>query len=287
MSRRGIELKRPDELLVMRRAGLVVAQALDAIAGAARTGASTAELDAVAADVIRTAGAEPSFLDYGAVDGQGGFPAVSCLSVNDEVLHGVPGERRLVAGDLLSIDCGAIVSGWHADAARSVLVPGADPDPALLALDEATRQALWGGIAAARLGGRVADITDAVHRHAETHPARYGIVADYVGHGIGSAMHQPPDVPNRRPRGWRTLDPRRGPRLTEGLVLAVEPMLTLGDPETHVLDDGWTMVTDDAAAAAHWEHTMTVTARGTWVLTAADGGEEMLGRLGVPYGPLA
>lgn len=271
----------------MRRAGLVVARVLDAVASAARPEISTAELDAVAADVIRTAGAEPSFLGYGAVGGRGGFPGVSCLSVNDEVLHGVLGERRLAAGDLLSIDCGAIVSGWHADAARSVLVPGAAADPTLLALDEATRQALWSGIAAARLGGRVADITDAVHRHVETSPVGYGIVADYVGHGIGSAMHQPPDVPNRRPWGWWALARRRGPRLSEGLALAVEPMLTLGDPQTHVLDDGWTVVTDDAAAAAHWEHTITVTAGGTWVLTAADGGEGMLGRLGVPYGPLA
>ena len=271
----------------MRAAGLVVARALEAVARRARPGVSTAELDGLAAEVIRTAGAEPSFLGYGAAEGRDGFPGVSCLSVNDEVLHGIPGPRRLAAGDLLSIDCGAIVSGWHADAARSLLVPGGDPDPALVALDQATRQAMWAGVAAARLGGRIVDVTDAVQGAVETSAGGYGIVTDYVGHGIGSAMHQPPDVPNRRPPGWRGRVQPGGPRIVPGLAVAVEPMLTLHDPATQVLDDGWTVATDDGSPAAHWEHTLTVTPHGVWVLTADDGGEEMLGHLGVPYGPLS
>ncbi len=282
--RRGIELKQPDELRTMRRAGLVVADALDAVAAAVKPGVQTAELDRVAADAIRSGGAEPSFLGYRAEDGQGGFGGVVCLSVNDEVAHGVPGERRLAPGDLVSVDCGAIVSGWHADAARSLLVPGGEQDPALLALDDATSQAMWHGIAAAGLGGRIGDITKAVEGYVRSRSGGYGIVTDLVGHGIGSAMHQPPDVPNQRLSGWRRWS--RGPRLVEGLALAVEPMLTLGDPDTRTGEDGWTVVTADGRAAAHWEHTFTVTAQGTWVLTAHDGGEELLHRLGVPYGPL-
>lgn len=287
MSSRGIELKQPDELRLMRQAGLVVASALAAVTAEARPGVTTAELDGVAADVIRSAGALPSFLGYGAVDGVGGFAGVTCLSVNDEVVHGVPGDTVLAPGDLLSIDCGAIVQGWHGDSAVSLLVPGAEPEPALVALSDTTRWAMWHGIAAARTGGHVRDITAAVQEHVQAQPAGYGIVEDYVGHGIGSAMHQPPDVPNRLPQGLLSQVRGRGPRLVEGMALAVEPMLTLGDPATHVLADDWTVVTDDGRPACHWEHTVALTAHGLWVLTAEDGGEEVLGALGAPYGPLA
>ena len=281
---RGVEIKTREQLLLMRRAGLVVAAALAATRAAVRPGVSTRELDAVAAEVIRSAGATPSFLDYGAHEGVGGFQGVTCLSVNEEVVHGVPGHRVLAEGDLLSIDCGAVVEGWHGDSALTVAVGEAAPEA--LALSEATRGALWHGIAAARLGGHVGDISTAVEEHVRSLDGGYGIVEEYVGHGIGSAMHQPPDVPNLAPRG--VLPGRgRGPRLVEGLALAVEPMLTLGSPENHVLADDWTVVTDDGRVAAHWEHTMTVTAHGTWVLTAEDGGEEMLASLGVPFGPLA
>ena len=281
---RRVELKTRDQLLLMRRAGLVVAAALAATRAAVRPGVTTRELDAVAADVIRSAGAEPSFLDYGAEDGVGGFRGVVCLSVNEEVVHGVPGDRVLAEGDLLSIDCGAIIEGWHGDAAVTVAV-GAVP-PEVAALSEATRQALWWGIAAARLGGHVADISAAVERSVRSQPVPYGVVEEYVGHGIGSAMHQPPDVPNVAPKGLLRAA-GRGPRIVEGLALAVEPMLTLGLPENHVLDDDWTVVTDDGRTAAHWEHTITVTEHGVWVLTAEDGGAEMLASLGVPCGPLA
>lgn len=281
---RGIELKTPDQLRQMRRAGLVVAAAIAATVAQVRPGVTTRELDAVAADTIRAAGAAPSFLGYGADDGVGGFAGVTCLSVNEEVVHGVPGMRLLAEGDLLSIDCGAIVDGWHGDSAVTVAVgPVADP---LLALSEATRTAMWAGIGAARLGGHVADISTAVERSVRGQDVTYGIVEEYVGHGIGSAMHQPPDVPNLVSRGFlRT--PMRGAAIVEGLALAVEPMLTLGSPDNHVLDDDWTVVTDDGRPAAHWEHTITVTARGLWVLTAEDGGEAALAELGVPFGPLA
>ncbi|WP_375429885.1 type I methionyl aminopeptidase [uncultured Friedmanniella sp.] len=278
-----MELKTPDQLRQMRRAGLVVHAAIAATLAQVRPGVSTRELDAVAADTIRTAGATPSFLGYGAVEGIGGFQGVTCLSVNEEVVHGVPGDRVLAVGDLLSIDCGAVVEGWHGDSAVTVAVGAVADD--LAALSEATRRAMWQGIGAAQLGGNVADISAAVERSVHAEPASYGIVEEYVGHGIGSAMHQPPDVPNLVTRRFGR--PSRGPTIVEGLALAIEPMLTLGDPDNHVLDDDWTVVTDDGRPAAHWEHTITVTARGLWVLTADDGGEAALAELGIPFGPLA
>jgi methionyl aminopeptidase len=282
-----VELKTRDQLVQMRRAGLVVASALAAVRAAVRPGVRTRELDAVAAEVIRSAGATSSFLGYGADQGVGGFRGVTCLSVNEEVVHGVPGDRVLVEGDLLSVDCGAVVDGWHGDAAVTVSVGDAAPAEAL-ALSEATRSALGHGIAAARLGGHVGDISAAVERHVRSFDAGYGIVEEYVGHGIGSAMHQPPDVPSVSARGQLRGLARRGPRIVEGLALAVEPMLTLGGPANHVLADDWTVViTDDGRLAAHWEHTMTVTERGIWVLTAEDGGEQLLAALGAPFGPLA
>lgn len=267
-----VELKTPDQIRVMRRAGLVVHAALAAVTEAARPGVTTAELDAVAADIIRSAGAEPSFLGYH------GFPAVVCISVNEEVVHGIPGERVLAEGDLVSVDCGAIVDGWHGDSARTISV--GETTPQWRDLSAATERAMWRGIAAARLGGRVSDLSAAVEASidAEGHP--YGIVAEYVGHGIGSQMHQAPDVPNSGRAG-------RGPRIVEGLCLAVEPMVTLGAPDNRELADGWTVVTTDGSPASHWEHTMTVTRHGVWVLTAEDGGEQRLTELGVPFGPLA
>lgn len=273
------ELKTPDQLRLMRRAGQVVAQALAATSAEVRAGITTCELDAVAAEVIASAGAEPSFLDYGAdINGEGGFPGVICVSVNDEVVHGIPGDRVLQTGDLVSIDCGAIVEGWHGDAARSVFV-GEPGDPAAVKLSQVTHDALWAGIGAARLGGRVTDISAAIEEFV-TAQGDYGIAEGLVGHGIGSAMHMEPDVPNEG-------RPGRGPRITEGLALAVEPMLTLGSSQTATLDDEWTMVTVDGSWAAHWEHTITVTEHGLWVLTAEDGGEELLAKHGLPFGPLS
>ena len=282
--RPAVEVKTPDQLRLMRRAGLVVARTLDAVVAEARPGVTTAELDAVAAASIAAAGARPSFLGYGADEDRPGFPGVVCLSVDDEVVHGIPGARVLADGDLLSIDCGAIVEGWHGDAAVSVVVGDSPPSADVAGLLETTRSALWHGVAALRAGGRVGDVATAVEEVVVGGP--YGVVEDYVGHGIGSAMHMEPDVPHRRPRGPLAGLRGRGPRLVPGMVLAVEPMLTLGEPETHELDDGWTAVTDDGRWACHWEHSVAITPTGLWVLTAHDGGEVDLAAVGAPFGPL-
>lgn len=268
---RGLEIKDPDQVRMMRRAGLVVGETLEVLRSAVRPGTSTAELDAIAEDSIRSRGATPSFKGYH------GFPASICASVNDEVVHGIPGDRVLVEGDVISIDCGAIVEGWHGDAATTV--PVGEVPAEVLRLSEVTRQAMWRGIGAARPGGRVTDISHAIESHVRA-SGEFGILEDYVGHGIGSAMHLPPNVPNYG-------RPGRGPRLVEGLALAVEPMVTLGGKETVVLEDDWTVVTSDGSWAAHHEHTFTLTAHGAWVLTALDGGEAELTALGVPFGPLA
>ncbi|MGN6575872.1 MAG: type I methionyl aminopeptidase [Nocardioides sp.] len=265
---RGVELKTPEQIAVMRRAGLVVGETLDLIRRTVRPGVTTGELDAVAEDHIRSKGAMPSFKGYH------GFPGSLCLSVNDEVVHGIPGERVINDGDVVSIDCGAIVDGWHGDAATTVAVGEVPAE--VQELIRVTEEAMWRGIAAAALGGRVTDISHAVETYVRSQ-GDYGILEDYVGHGIGSAMHQPPNVPNYG-------RPGRGPKLVRGLALAVEPMLVLGSADTRVLADDWTVVTEDGSWAAHSENTFTLTERGTWVLTALDGGEAKLAELGIPYG---
>lgn len=275
---RGIEIKSPENLRAMRKAGLVVERALTATVAGVRPGVTTGELNAVADDVIRTAGATPSFLGYGAGHGVPGFPGVVCISVNEEIVHGIPGDRELADGDLVSIDCGAIVDGWHGDSARTCFV--GEPAPAYAALSRATEEALWRGIAAARAGGRIRDIGAAIDGWITSRPEAYGIVTEFVGHGIGSAMHQLPDVPNHRHTG-------RSPRIVPGMALAVEPMVTLGSPENATLDDQWTVVTRDGKPAAHWEHTVAVTEDGLWVLTAPDGGEALLTHHGARFAPLA
>ena len=272
-----IELKTPDQVRVMRRAGLVVADALAAVREQVRPGMTTADLDAVAAAVIAAAGATPSFLGYD------GYPATVCVSVNDEVVHGIPGPRVLEPGDIVSIDCGAIVDGWHGDSALTLVLP--DADPADVALSEATERAMWAGIAALASADRLGAVGDAVEDVVDASDsglnggARYGVVEEYVGHGIGTAMHQPPDVLNYRARA-------RGARVRPGLCVAVEPMLTRGTHATQVLDDDWTVVTDDGSRAAHWEHTVAVLESGIWVLTERDGGAARLLELGVTVAPL-
>jgi methionyl aminopeptidase len=257
----------------MRAAGLVVARALTAAAEAVGPGVSTADLDAVAAGEIRAAGATPSFKGYH------GFPATICASVNDEIVHGIPSaDRRLRTGDVISIDCGAIVEGWHADAALTVGVGAISEE--LTRLLEACERALWHGLAQARPGARLTDISHAVERSAHALCAdgsagSYGIVEDYVGHGIGSEMHMDPPVPNQG-------KPGQGPVLVEGMVLAVEPLLVLGQPDTVLLDDGWTVVSADGTWSAHFEHTVAITAEGPWVLTAPDGGRDWFSRLAEP-----
>jgi methionyl aminopeptidase len=259
---RGATVKTPEQVARMRAAGLVVARTLARLTAAAVPGTTTGALDRLAETSIRDEGAVPSFLGYG------GFPGSICASLGPEVVHGIPSlARELREGELLSIDCGAVLDGWHGDAAVTVPVGGCAPE--LLALSAVTEQALWAGLAAVRPGGRLSDIGAAVE--GAVRPHGYGLLEGYTGHGIGRAMHEPPNVLNTAPRG-----PGRGMQLEPGVVLAVEPMVTLGSPEVVELDDEWTVVTVDGRQAAHWEHTVAVTADGPWVLTALDGGAARL-----------
>jgi methionyl aminopeptidase len=265
-----IEVKTPGQIALMREAGLVVARMLRAASVAAEPGVSTAELDAIAEAEMKAAGARSSFKGYH------GYPATICTSVNDQIVHGIPSTSvTLAAGDVLSIDAGAIVGGWHGDAAITVAV---GPVPAeVTALLAVCERAMWRGLAAAVAGARLTDVSHAIQASAEA-SGRYGIVREYTGHFIGSQMHMEPSVPNYGRAG-------RGPVLAEGMALAIEPMLVLpaggGDdglgtehnaPRTRLLDDGWTVVTADGGLAAHFEHTVAITAAGPWVLTADDGG---------------
>ncbi len=272
---RGIEIKTPDQIAKMRVAGLLVGETLELLRTEVRPGVSTGELDAIAHENIRAGGGVPSFLGYGHPP----FPATICASVNDEVVHGIPGTRVLQDGDAISIDCGAIVDGWHGDAAITVAVGDTRPD--VLELMRVTEGSLWAGISAARLGGRVSDISHAVESYvrAQPHPTGgdFGILEDFTGHGIGTAMHQPPNVPNYG-------RPGRGPKLERGLALAVEPMITLGSKYAQIGEDGWTVVTEDSSWSAHFEHSFTLTPNGASILTAIDGGKAKLAELGVPYG---
>jgi methionyl aminopeptidase len=267
---RGLEIKTPAQIDLMRVAGLLVGRTLEVLREACAPGVTTGQLDALAEEHIRSHRGVPSFLGYGVPP----FPATICASVNDEVVHGIPGDRVLTEGDVISIDCGAIVEGWHGDAAITVGIGEVAAD--VTELMRVTEESLWAGIAAARLGGRVSDISHAVETTVRSQGG-YGILEDYVGHGIGTQMHLPPNVPNVGRAG-------RGPRLVPGLALAVEPMVTLGGSETDVLEDDWTVVTADGSMSAHFEHTFTLTPDGAWVLTALDGGEERLTALGVPFG---
>ncbi|MFB9905334.1 type I methionyl aminopeptidase [Allokutzneria oryzae] len=257
---RGIELKTRGELEAMRAAGLVVARALAAVSAAAKPGVSTLELDELAEQTIRDAGAVPSFKGYH------GFPGSICASVNEQVVHGIPNRAQvLVEGDLLSVDCGAILDNWHGDSAVTLAI-GAITQ-AEQELSDATRASMWAGIEQVRADNRLTDISFAiessVNASEEKDGRSYGIVDGYGGHGIGSQMHMEPFLPNMG-------KPGKGPRLRVGMALAVEPMLTLGTDRTEELSDGWTVITTDGTRAAHWEHTVAVTEDGPWVLTAPE-----------------
>ena len=274
-----IQLKSDAEVAKMRLAGVVVAEALAAVRAAVAPGVTLRELDAVAAEQIRSRGAVPSFPDYlpgvGYVTrgpGRNSFPATICASVNDEIVHGIPGDRRLRSGDVVSVDCGAILDGWHGDSA--VTIPVGEVSDEAAQLLRVCEGALWAGIAAMQVAARLRDIGSAVEDHVRAH-GDYGIVAEYGGHGIGTEMHQDPHVLNYHTRA-------RGPKLVPGLVLAIEPMINLGRPETQLQDDEWTVTTADGSLSAHFEHTVAVTADGPWVLTALDGGASRLAALGVP-----
>lgn len=268
-TRSRLPAKTPEQVRTMRRAGLVVRAALDEVAAVLEPGRTTGQLNELAAAVIEGHGATPSFLGYY------GFPGVICVSVNDEVVHGIPGSRRLEAGDLVSVDCGAIVDGWHGDAALTAVVGGeAAARPEDLALNAITEASMWDGIRALHEGERLhavgAAVQDRVEHEARARGMTFGILDGYTGHGIGTEMHQEPSVYNERVR-------ERGPVVREGATVAIEPMVTLGTHQSHELDDEWTVVTDDGSRGSHWENTVAVTAGGLWVLTAADGGEAQLG----------
>jgi methionyl aminopeptidase len=239
-----------EEIRTMRRAGRVVAEMHDRIGAAIRPGVTLAQLDAIGREVIARRGARSNFLGYH------GYPAVICASRNDVVVHGIPGPEVLTEGDIVSIDCGAIVDGYHGDAAFTAGVGEIDAEARRLI--EVTRSALDAGIVELVPGSRLGDLGAAVQSTVER--AGFSVVRDYVGHGIGTAMHEQPDVPNRGRRG-------RGRRVAAGDVYAVEPMVAVGTDETTVLADGWTVVTTDGSWAAHWEHTIAVTDDGPEILT--------------------
>ena len=242
--------KTSSQIALMRRAGSVVAEMHEVCARAAVPGATTADLDRVAREVLERRNARSNFLGYH------GFPAVACVSPNEVIVHGIPGPRVLAAGDIVSIDCGAIIEGWHADAA--ITVPVGEVDAESQRLMDVTRAALESAIAATVAGSRLGDVGAAAERPVKA--AGFGVVRDYVGHGIGTAMHEEPEVPNFGPAG-------RGMRLRAGLVLAIEPMVTAGRPTSRTLDDGWTVVTVDGSRAAHFEHTVAITDDGPEILT--------------------
>ena len=262
--------KTPDELRLLVEPGRLTAAALEAVRLAIAPGVTTLQLDEIAERVIRAGGGVPNFMK------EPGYRHTICASVNDEIVHGVPGARVIVAGDLVSIDCGAEVQGWNGDAAFSVVVP--DPTrPDVVTqrqqLSVATQRSLWAGIAALATARKVNEVGAAIE---DSLPGdvEYGIIEDYTGHGIGRAMHEDPPVFNYRARG-------SSPNVRPGLVVAIEPMVTQGGIESHVLADDWTVATDDGLDAAHWEHSVAVHAGGIWVLTAEDGGAVGLAPFGV------
>lgn len=282
MSIRKSIYKSPAQLRLMVAPGVLTAKALDAVRAAIRPGVTTLELDAIAERVIRDGGGEPNFALVP------GYRHTICASVNDEVVHGIPGGRVLEPGDLVSIDCGAQVEGWNGDAAFSVVLP--DPTrPELVAerelLSQVTEESLWRGIGALAEVRTLNEVGGAIEDYIESHPSRasgtvFGILEDYVGHGIGRSMHEAPPVFNYRVR-------EKGPAVKPGLAVAIEPMVTLGGIDTVTKEDDWTVATSDGTSAAHWEHSVAVHAGGIWVLTAQDGGASKLAPLGVTPVPIS
>lgn len=243
------------EIERLARVNALVARVLAELQATVAPGVTTAELDALAEQRLREAGAQPAFKGYH------GYPATICASVNDQVVHGIPSKRALRDGDIVSIDMGAVLDGFFGDSAVTVGVGRISPEAARLL--EVTEAALYKGLEAVRPGARVSDIGAAVQQHVEAHG--FSVVREFVGHGIGTKLHEEPQIPNYGPPG-------RGPRLAEGMVLAIEPMVNLGKPAVKVLADGWTAVTRDGSLSAHFEHTVVVTRTGYRILTQAEGG---------------
>ncbi len=267
-----------EQLVLMREAGLLVGRTLELLAGEVRPGTTTLELDRLAEEFIRSNGGIPNFQLVP------GYSHTLCTSVNDEVVHGIPGPRVLEAGDIVSIDCGAEVKGWNGDAAFTAVVGGREAGrPEDVALIDATEASLYAGIAAMQVGGRLYAVGDAVEASIEAAAERdgrvYGVIDEYVGHGIGTQMHMDPQIPNYAVR-------ETGPKLVDGFTGAIEPMVTLGSTDTKVLADDWTVVTLDGTRAAHWEHSVAVREDGLWILTAVDGGKAALEAVGAAYAPL-
>lgn len=254
--RRGIEIKNAAELELMRQAGRINAEALLAAVAVIRPGVTTGEIDQAAAEVLRRHGATPAFLGY---PGPTPYPAVTTVSVNEELVHGIPGKRRLREGDIVSIDCGAIVDGFVGDSAVTVPV-GEIPEEAWR-LMQATLAGLWAGVGMMVAGRRTGDVSAAIQQAVEGRG--FSVTRDYTGHGVGRAMHEDPQVPNYGVAG-------KGPLLRPGMTIALEPMVLAGRPETRVLDDGWTVVSRDGRPTAHFEHSVAVTADGPRILSALE-----------------
>ena len=245
-----ITLKTPQEIEKMRKAGRVVATTLEMLKAAAQVGMTTGDLDELARQKIAEAGAIPSFKGYH------GFPGHICASVNEEVVHGIPGNRVLKEGDILSVDLGAIVEGYHGDSAITFPIGSISSEIQLLL--QVTEESLYKGIQAAIVGNRLGDVSSAIQTHVDSY--QFGIVREFVGHGIGSQMHEDPKIPNYGP-------PHQGPLLKAGMTLAIEPMVNLGTPDVRILDDQWTVVTRDGKPSAHFEHTILITENGPEILT--------------------
>ena len=275
MSREAYELKTNAEIVLMRKAGLATAAALAAVRKAVRPGITTLELNNVADEVIVRLGGRSNFQLVP------GYFHTICSSVNDEVVHGIPGDRVLQPGDLVSIDCGAEMGEWNGDSAISVVVPNAEgfapADLAVVArrqkLSDVTEQSLWVGIAALAKAEFLNEVGTAIEDYIRSQ-GRYGILEDYVGHGIGRSMHEDPPVFNYRTKF-------KGPKVQPGLCVAIEPMVTDGKPNVKILPDGWTVSTKDKSDASHWEHSIAVHDRGIWVLTEPDGGTAKLAQFGI------
>ena len=261
-----IQIKTLDQLKTMRRAGLLVRSTLESIKSQIKPGITTSALDAIAEASIKRGGGTSNFKGYH------GFPATICVSINDEIVHGIPGERMIMPGDIVSVDCGAIVDGWHGDAAFSVMVEPTNQDS--LKMLNVCEESMWVGIAAGVAGARLSDIGHAIENYVNSQ-GKYGILREYGGHGIGTAMHMEPHILNYG-------KPGNGPKIEPGMVFAIEPMITLGSERTKVLEDNWTVVTVDKSHGAHFENTYCIAPDGKpFVLTEEDGGRANLSRLGI------
>jgi methionyl aminopeptidase len=266
-----IQIKNIEQLKLMRRAGLLVGQTLELLRESIKPGMTTDALDAIAAANIKRGGGTPNFLGYH------GFPATICVSVNEEIVHGIPGSRIIQDGDVVSIDCGAIIEGWHGDAAISIGVGTVNPEDQKLM--DVCEESMWRGIAAGKHRAKLSDIGYAIEQYVNSQ-GKYGILQEYGGHGIGTEMHQEPHVLNFGRAG-------QGPEIVAGLALAIEPMITRGSARTKVLKDEWTVVSTDSSRGAHFEHSYVICPDGKpFVLTAIDGGQSDLEHLGIEISSL-